>query len=323
MNQSNGENNNSEQIQLTARVTAADCGRRLDQIASDLFTDFSRARLQQWIKEGALRVDGEQRAPKQKLLGGEILSIDVQLQPEGDWQAENIPLNIVCEDDDIIVINKPADLVVHPAAGNRSGTLLNGLLYHCPQLESVPRAGIVHRLDKDTTGLMVVAKTLQAHTDLVAQLQARTVKREYEAIVSGVITGGGTIDQPIGRHPVQRTKMAVVSDGKEARTHYSVLQRFHGHSHVRLNLETGRTHQIRVHMAHLRFPIVGDDAYAGRFRMHKGASQHLREFIQGFGRQALHARALGLIHPVSGEQQSWSIDLPDDMQALLEVLADG
>ena len=322
MNQSNGENNNSEQIQLTARVTAADCGRRLDQIATDLFTDFSRARLQQWIKEGALRVDGEQRAPKQKLLGGEVLSIDVQLQPEGDWQAENIPLNIVYEDDDIIVLNKSADLVVHPAAGNRSGTLLNGLLYHCAQLASVPRAGIVHRLDKDTTGLMVVAKTLQAHTDLVAQLQARTVNREYEAVVSGVMTGGGTVDQPIGRHPVQRTKMAVVSDGKEARTHYFVLQRFHGHSHVRLNLETGRTHQIRVHMAHLRFPIVGDDAYAGRFRIHKGASQHLREFIQGFGRQALHARALGLIHPTSGEQQSWSVDLPEDMQALLEVLAD-
>jgi 23S rRNA pseudouridine1911/1915/1917 synthase len=323
VNQSNGENNNSEQIQLTARVTAADCGRRLDQIATDLFTDFSRARLQQWIKEGALRVDGEQRAPKQKLLGGEVLSIDVQLQPEGDWQAENIPLNIVYEDDDIIVLNKSADLVVHPAAGNRSGTLLNGLLYHCAQLASVPRAGIVHRLDKDTTGLMVVAKTLQAHTDLVAQLQARTVNREYEAVVSGVMTGGGTVDQPIGRHPVQRTKMAVVSDGKEARTHYSVLQRFHGHSHVRLNLETGRTHQIRVHMAHLRFPIVGDDAYAGRFRIHKGASQHLREFIHGFGRQALHARALGLIHPTSGEQQSWSVDLPEDMHALLEVLADG
>lgn len=323
MNQSNGENNSSEQIQLTANVAPTYCGRRLDQIAADLFTDFSRARLQQWIKEGALRVDGEKRAPKQKLLGGETLSINVQLQPEADWQAENIPLNIMYEDDSIIVINKPADLVVHPAAGNRTGTLLNGLLYHCPRLESVPRAGIVHRLDKDTTGLMVVAKTLQAHTNLVAQLQARTVKREYEAIVSGVMTGGGTVDQPIGRHPAQRTKMAVVSDGKEARTHYSVLQRFEGHSHVQLNLETGRTHQIRVHMAHLRFPIVGDDAYAGRFRIHKGASEGLRDFIQGFGRQALHARALGLIHPSTGEQHSWSVDLPDDMQALLQALADG
>ena len=323
MNQSKGENNSGEKIQLTATVAPDFCGRRLDQIAADLFTDFSRARLQQWIKEGALRVDGEQRAPKQKLLGGETLSINVQLQPEADWQAENIPLDILYEDDSIIVINKPADLVVHPAAGNRTGTLLNGLLYHCPQLETVPRAGIVHRLDKDTTGLMVVAKTLQAHTNLVAQLQARTVKREYEAIVSGVMTGGGTVDQPIGRHPTQRTKMAVVSDGKEARTHYSVLQRFEGHSHVQLNLETGRTHQIRVHMAHLRFPIVGDDTYAGRFRIHKGASEGLRDFIQGFGRQALHARALGLIHPSTGEQHSWSVDLPDDMQALLQALADG
>lgn len=323
MNQSKGENNSGEKIQLTATVAPDFCGRRLDQIAADLFTDFSRARLQQWIKEGALRVDGEQRAPKQKLLGGETLSINVQLQPEADWQAEHIPLDILYEDDSIIVINKPADLVVHPAAGNRTGTLLNGLLYHCPQLESVPRAGIVHRLDKDTTGLMVVAKTLQAHTNLVAQLQARTVKREYEAIVSGVMTGGGTVDQPIGRHPTQRTKMAVVSDGKEARTHYSVLQRFEGHSHVQLNLETGRTHQIRVHMAHLRFPIVGDDTYAGRFRIHKGASEGLRDFIQGFGRQALHARALGLIHPSTGEQHSWSVDLPDDMQALLQALADG
>lgn len=323
MNQSKGENNSGEKIQLTATVAPDFCGRRLDQIAADLFTDFSRARLQQWIKEGALRVDGEQRAPKQKLLGGETLSINVQLQPEADWQAENIPLDILYEDDSIIVINKPADLVVHPAAGNRTGTLLNGLLYHCPQLESVPRAGIVHRLDKDTTGLMVVAKTLQAHTNLVAQLQARTVKREYEAIVSGVMTGGGTVDQPIGRHPTQRTKMAVVSDGKEARTHYSVLQRFEGHSHVQLNLETGRTHQIRVHMAHLRFPIVGDDTYAGRFRIHKGASEGLRDFIQGFGRQALHARALGLIHPSTGVQYSWSVDLPDDMQALLQALADG
>lgn len=323
MNQSKGENNSGEKIQLTATVAPDFCGRRLDQIAADLFTDFSRARLQQWIKEGALRVDGEQRAPKQKLLGGETLSINVQLQPEADWQAENIPLDILYEDDSIIVINKPADLVVHPAAGNRTGTLLNGLLYHCPQLESVPRAGIVHRLDKDTTGLMVVAKTLQAHTNLVAQLQARTVKREYEAIVSGVMTGGGTVDQPIGRHPTQRIKMAVVSDGKEARTHYSVLQRFEGHSHVQLNLETGRTHQIRVHMAHLRFPIVGDDTYAGRFRIHKGASEDLRDFIQGFGRQALHARALGLIHPSTGEQHSWSVDLPDDMQALLQALADG
>lgn len=321
MNQPNSENNSSDHIQMSATVTPDYCGKRLDHIASELFSEFSRARLQQWIKEGHLLVDGEQRVPKQKLLGGETLQVDVQLQPEGEWQAQNIPLDIVYEDEHIIVINKSANFVVHPAAGNRDGTMLNALLYHCPQLETVPRAGIVHRLDKDTTGLMVVAKTLQAHTDLVSQLQARTVKREYEAIVSGVMTGGGLVDQPIGRHSSQRTKMAVISDGKEARTHYSVLQRFEGHSYVRLRLETGRTHQIRVHMAHLRFPIVGDHTYGGRFRIHKGASSELREALQGFGRQALHARELGLIHPATGEQVSWASALPEDMQALLNVLA--
>jgi len=308
---------------MSATVNAEHCGRRLDQVASELFSDFSRARLQQWIKGGQLQVNGQQQVPKQKLLGGETLTVDVHLEPEGDWQAENIPLNIVHEDDHIIVVNKPTNFVVHPAAGNRSGTLLNALLYHCPQLESVPRAGIVHRLDKDTTGLMVVAKSLQAHTHLVSQLQARTVKREYEAVVNGVMTGGGIVNQPIGRHPGQRTKMAVISDGKEARTHYSLIERFEGHTHVRLRLETGRTHQIRVHMAHIRFPIVGDDTYSGRFRIHKGTSVELREAVQNFGRQALHARELGLIHPATGELVSWASELPDDMQSLLAVLANG
>lgn len=308
---------------MSATVNAEHCGRRLDQVASELFSDFSRARLQQWIKGGQLQVNGQQQVPKQKLLGGETLTVDVHLEPEGDWQAENIPLNIVHEDDHIIVVNKPTNFVVHPAAGNRSGTLLNALLYHCPQLESVPRAGIVHRLDKDTTGLMVVAKSLQAHTHLVSQLQARTVKREYEAVVNGVMTGGGIVNQPIGRHPGQRTKMAVISDGKEARTHYSLIERFEGHTHVRLRLETGRTHQIRVHMAHIRFPIVGDDTYSGRFRIHKGTSVELREAVQNFGRQALHARELGLIHPATGKLVSWASELPDDMQSLLAVLANG
>ena len=321
MNQPNSENNSFEHIQMSALVSPQDCGRRLDQVAAELFTDYSRARLQTWIKAGQLRVDGQIQAPKQKLLGSETLTIDVYLEPEGDWQPENIPLHIIYEDEQIIVLNKPQNRVVHPAAGNRSGTLLNGLLYHCPQLESVPRAGIVHRLDKDTTGLMVVAKTLQAHTDLVAQLQARTVKREYEAVVTGVMTGGGLVDQPIGRHQTQRTKMAVRPDGKEARTHYSLLQRFTGHSHVRLRLETGRTHQIRVHMASIRFPIVGDDTYAGRFRIHAGASAAVRDAVQNFGRQALHARELGLIHPASGEMVSWDSELPEDMQSLLAVLA--
>ena len=309
-----------DHIKQTATVSAEDCGRRLDQIAAELFADYSRSRLQQWIKSGELTVDGRQQTPKFKLLGGEQLTISAELKAEGDWHAEEIALNIVYEDSQLIVINKPANFVVHPAAGNRQGTLLNALLFHCPQLESVPRAGIVHRLDKDTTGLMVVAKTLAAHTDLVAQLQARSVSREYEAVVSGVMTGGGLVDQPIGRHPKQRKKMAVVRDGKEARTHYRGLERFAGHSYIRLKLETGRTHQIRVHMATIKYPIVGDDTYAGRFKVHKGISPGLREALQGFGRQALHARELGLVHPESGEFMSWSTELPDDMHNLLSAL---
>ena len=311
-----------DHIEQTATVSPSDCGRRLDQIAAQLFSDYSRSRLQLWIKSGELKVDGQQQPPKFKLLGGETITISAQLKAEGDWQAEDIPLDIVFEDDSIIVINKPTNFVVHPAAGNREGTLLNALLFHCPHLESVPRAGIVHRLDKDTTGLMVVAKTLAAHTDLVAQLQARTVNREYEAVVSGVMTGGGLVDQPIGRHPKQRVKMAVVRDGKEARTHYKVLKRFDGHSYIRLKLETGRTHQIRVHMASIKYPIVGDDTYGGRFRIHKGVSDQLRDTLQQFGRQALHARALGLVHPASGEYVSWESELPDDMQNLLIALTE-
>jgi len=232
-------------------------------------------------------------------------------------------LNIVFEDDAILVINKSADFVVHPAAGNYSGTVLNALLHHCPGLVSVPRAGIVHRLDNDTTGLMVVAKTLQAHTHLVTQLQARTVRREYEAVLTGVVIAGGTVDQPVGRHAKQRTKMAVISDGKEARTHFKVLGRFDGHSHLRLKLETGRTHQIRVHMAHIKYPIVGDDVYAGRLRLHKGASEELQDCIKAFGRQALHAKELELLHPTTGELIGWSSELPEDMLNLLEALAYG
>ena len=312
----------STQVERSAVVSSDHCGRRIDQVASELFSEFSRSRLQQWIKDGLLRVDGAQWRPKQKVLGGEVLNICASIIAEAEWVAEDIPLSIVYEDEHLLVIDKAADFVVHPAAGNRSGTLLNALLFHCPELSLVPRAGIVHRLDKDTTGLMVVAKTLESHTNLVAQLQARSVKRIYQAVVSGVLTGGGKIDQPIGRHPRQRVKMAVVANGKEARTHYSVVQRFQGHSHVQLRLETGRTHQIRVHMAHLGYPLVGDASYAGRFKIHKGAEADLVAFLRDFNRQALHAIELELIHPATGEAVSWRSPLPADFQSLLAVLSD-
>ncbi|MAK45148.1 MAG: 23S rRNA pseudouridine(1911/1915/1917) synthase RluD [Spongiibacter sp.] len=294
---------------------------RFDQAASALFPEYSRSRLQSWIKGGQLTANHSSCRPRDKVHEGDVLTLQAELQPEGRFEAEAIALDIVYEDDDIIVINKPAGLVVHPGAGNPSGTLLNALLSHCPSIDSVPRAGIVHRLDRDTTGLMVVAKTLQAHADLVAQLQARDVHREYDAVVMGSMTGGGKVEEPMGRHPQQRTKMAVVQfGGKEAITHYRLQKRYRDHCHVRCFLETGRTHQIRVHMAHIRHPLVGDATYAGRPRLPKGASDALVNMLRSFPRQALHARKLELEHPISGDTMSWEVPLPDDMQALLAVL---
>jgi 23S rRNA pseudouridine1911/1915/1917 synthase len=314
----------AEALELTAVVPDSLMGSRLDFAAAELFPDYSRSRLQAWIKSADLTVNGQQAKPKDKMMGGEELVLIAELEEQGDWEAEDIPLDIVFEDEHILVINKPEGLVVHPAAGNRSGTLLNGLLHHQPDLINVPRAGIVHRLDKDTTGLMVVAKTLQAHADLVAQLQERSVSREYEAVVQGVMTGGGRVEGAIGRHPRQRQKMAVVDfGGKEAVTHYRVTQRFDNHTHVRLKLETGRTHQIRVHMAHIGYPLVGDSTYAGRFKIPKQASPELLEQLKGFRRQALHAAQLGLIHPATAEYMEWQAHRPDDMQQLLETLAKG
>ncbi|MCJ8298933.1 MAG: 23S rRNA pseudouridine(1911/1915/1917) synthase RluD, partial [Pseudomonadales bacterium] len=234
--------------------------------------------------------------------------------------AEDIPIDIVYEDDDIMVVNKPAGLVVHPAVGNRTGTLLNALLHHFPAIGQVPRAGIVHRLDMDTTGLMVVAKTIQAQTDLVNQLQDRSMGREYEAITHGVMTGGGCVEEPMGRHATNRLKMAVVSMGKEAITHFRLLEKFRAHTHIRLKLETGRTHQIRVHMAHIHHPLIGDQTYGGRSRLPKGVEIETIEALRAFKRQALHAKKLELWHPATGEQMSWEIPLPDDFAALLVVL---
>ena len=309
--------------QFSHRVESHFNGYRLDQVAAEVFDDFSRARLQQWIKSGQLTVDGVNRKPKDKLVGGEALALSVVLASEERWLAQDIPLEWVYSDEHIIVINKPAGLVVHPGAGVPDGTLLNALLHHFPELAMLPRAGIVHRLDKDTSGLMVVARSLLAHTSLVKQLQDRTVGREYEAIVMGELTGGGKVNKPIGRHPHNRVKMAVLehsSSAKIAITHYRLLNRFPRYSHVACKLETGRTHQIRVHMAYIKHPLVGDPVYLSRQRWLSGTSDQLKSVLVAFTRQALHAKKLTLIHPNTKKELSWEEPLPADMQYLLAQL---
>ena len=310
----------SDRIRLSAQVSPESGGQRLDQVAAQLFPDFSRSRLQGWIKDGSLLVDGERKRTRDSVYGGEELTLDAEREVQGEWQPEAIELDILYEDSALLVINKPAGLVVHPAAGHQDGTLLNALLHHCPELAKVPRAGIVHRLDKDTTGLMVVAKTIESQTDLVAQLQARTVSREYECVVTGVMTAGGKVDQPIARHGTQRQKMAVVAGGKQAISHYRVINRFRAHTHVKVKLETGRTHQIRVHMSYIHFPLVGDPVYGGRLRIPPGASPELIKELREIPRQALHARRLELEHPDDGRHMSWQVPLPADMQHLLALL---
>jgi len=294
---------------------------RLDAVLVKMFPDYSRSRLQQWIKAGKVLLNGQIPRAKDKVIGEESLQLHIEHEMcDQDVIAQDIPLDIIYEDEDILVINKPVGLVVHPAAGHADGTLQNGLLFHDEHLHEVPRSGIVHRLDKDTSGLLVVARNLKAHKSLVDQLQARTVHREYQAIVLGVLTAGGTIDKPIGRHGRDRKKMAVKQGGKEAITHFRVLDRYRGHSRVKVNLETGRTHQIRVHMAYVRHPLVGDQTYGGRLQLPAGAGDELKEFLRAYDRQALHARKLGLIHPVTGKEIEFKAPLPEDMQDLIAVL---
>ena len=311
----------TDKIELSAIVPSTSSNERLDQVAALLFPQYSRSRLQTWIKKGELLVDGQQCRPRDKVFTGANLAVNAVLEQEGRWQPQEISLDIVYEDDSILVLNKPAGLVVHPAAGHADGTLLNALLNHAPDLATLPRAGIVHRLDMDTSGIMVVAKSLAAHNHLVNQLQSRTVKRQYCAVCVGAMTGGGTINEPMGRHPRARKKMAVVSvGGKSAVTHYRVVKRFAEHTHIAVNLETGRTHQIRVHMAHRHYPLIGDPVYGGRPRIPKGASGELITALRSFPRQALHAQELGLVHPESGEAVSFSCPLPDDIVQLLALL---
>lgn len=309
------------QITLSAEVQPEQMGQRLDQTLAELFPEYSRSRLKTWIEADLVKLnDRITNIPREKVLGGERIEIIVEVEDETRFEAENIPLNIVYEDDDIIVINKPKDLVVHPGAGNPNGTVLNALLYHYPPIVEVPRAGIVHRLDKDTTGLMVVAKTIPAQTKLVRDLQKRKITREYEAVASGIMTKGGTVDQPMARHATKRTLMAVHPMGKPAVTHYRIMENYRNYTRLRLRLETGRTHQIRVHMAHIAHPLLGDQTYGGRPRPPKNASEDFMEVLRNFKRQALHAVMLRLSHPITGEMMEWYAPLPDDFVELLNAL---
>jgi 23S rRNA pseudouridine1911/1915/1917 synthase len=311
----------AENIQHKEIVPSSCLGKRLDQTLAQMFPDYSRSRLKDWIVDGKVAInDTVITKAREKMYGGETVSINADIEADLRFEAQNLPLNIVYEDDDILVINKPAGFVVHPGAGNPDGTVLNALLHHCPTLDLVPRAGIVHRLDKDTTGLMVVAKTIAAQTNLVDSLQRREITREYEAVTNGIMTAGGIVDEPIGRHATKRTHMAVTHSGRPSITHYRVMEKYRLHTRIRLRLETGRTHQIRVHMAHITHPLVGDPVYGGRPRPPKNATPELLAFLRAFKRQALHAAMLSLYHPISGELMTWHAELPSDFVELISLL---
>lgn len=293
---------------------------RLDQALAKLLPEFSRSQLQAWIETGDVLLNGRTTKGKTKVKPGDQVSVRAIRKAQPTYAAEAIPLTIVHEDEDILIINKPVGLVVHPGAGNSSRTLLNALLHHAPSLQHLPRAGILHRLDKDTSGLLVVAKNEAALRSLNHQLKKKTMQREYQAIVTGTLISGGTVDAPIDRHRHQRTRMAVDEMGKPAVTHYRVMEKFRAHTRLKLMLETGRTHQIRVHMAHIRHPIIGDPTYGGRMQLIKNTTPELTEALRGLKRQALHAFALGFNHPRTQEPVRYEIELPDDMSALLVLL---
>ena len=308
-------------VQLSLQIPDAEAGQRLDQALARLLPDYSRSRLKTWIEAGEVLVDGSVRRPRDKVNGGERVEVAGTVIEESTAAAQAIPLLMAYEDKHVFIVEKPAGLVVHPGAGNPDQTLQNALLSRDPELGKLPRAGIVHRLDKDTSGLLIVARTLKAHTALVRMLEARQIHREYEAICRGVMTAGGTIDAPIDRHSTDRVRMAIRDGGRAAVTHYRVIRRFRAHTHVRVQLETGRTHQIRVHLAHVNYPIVGDRVYGGRLALPKGATEELRTALREFPRQALHAARLQLEHPVTGKPLEARAPLPVDMLGLLAVLA--
>jgi 23S rRNA pseudouridine1911/1915/1917 synthase len=311
-------------IHHEAVVLLSAAGRRFDQALAEMFPDYSRSRLTAWVKAGAVTLDGAPAAPRQLLRGGEQVRLEVELETEVTSAPEAIELDIVYEDPHLLVLNKPAGLVVHPGAGNPAGTVLNALLHHDPKLAELPRGGIVHRLDKDTSGLMVVAKTLATHTALVEMLSRHDVERQYEAIVLGTLIAGGTVDAPIGRHLGDRLRQAVrdEEDGKHAVTHYRLRERFRAHTLLQCNLETGRTHQIRVHLAHIGHPLVGDPLYGGGLKLPKRATPELTASLRGFRRQALHAERLSFVHPANGETLTFETPRPADMDALVVALRD-
>jgi 23S rRNA pseudouridine1911/1915/1917 synthase len=309
-----------KKISLQQQLAEQHSGLRLDQAAVELFPDFSRGRLQHWIKKGELTVDGKRAKPSARVAGFELLAIEASLIAEGEVRPQNIPLDVIFADDHLLVLDKPAGLVVHPAAGNPDGTLQNALLNYDADLEGIPRSGIVHRLDKDTSGVMVVARSLKAHASLVNQLQTRSMSRIYEAVVKGLTPPGGSIDAAIDRNTRDRKKMAVMAGGRAAVSHYKLLKQLPGTTHVQVSLESGRTHQIRVHMTHIGYPIVGDPVYGRGPIKQKGLAAQFVKAVNEFPRQALHARTLKLIHPESAEACDFHSPLADDMQSLLNAL---
>jgi len=310
----------TEKINITLTIPDEFGGMRLDQALAKLLPDYSRTLIQDWIKNACVTVDNRQMKPREPIFGGENIVINAETKAQPVWEAQPITLDIVYEDDALLVINKPIGMVVHPAAGNPNNTLLNALIHHAPALQELPRAGIIHRLDKDTSGLLVIAKTQPALHYLTIQMKKRLITRIYQAVIGGILTSGGTVDEPIGRHPIQRKRMTVIETGKPAVTHYRVIEKYRDHTRVKVQLETGRTHQIRVHMAHIRHPVLGDQVYGGRLQLPKGASPELVKKLREFKRQALHACELGLIHPVTKESIRWQVPLPEDMQELIRVL---
>jgi 23S rRNA pseudouridine1911/1915/1917 synthase len=301
-------------------MSTNETGQRLDQAIAKLLPHLSRTRIQQWIKDGLVLVNGATFQCKHRLFGNEQVEIFGAIPPNMVFEPQSIPLDICYQDADIIILNKSSGLVTHPAAGNPDGTLQNALLHWFPELIHIPRAGIVHRLDKDTSGLLVIARSLQAHVSLIEQLRNRSMHREYIAVVIGIPIAGGTLDFPIGRHPTQRTRMAVTSGGKPAITHFRVQERFTAHSLIKLNLATGRTHQIRVHLEHINYPILGDPVYCAKNHIPLGINLELKQYLVNFKRQALHAQSLSLIHPSTGKTFTWEIPLPTDMQQLITML---